>query len=787
MAGKRRAAGDPSTPERLRGRMTRNPRSQRPRPSRGRRLRTWALRLGVAFVVLALLGVAGFVWLYKSVDIPEANAEFLTNASIVYYDGGKDELGRYAIQNRDSIPLGEMPDTLKEAVVAAEDQSFYSNNGIDTKGIARALFNNVKGGSTQGASTITQQYVKILYLTQERSYERKVKEAILSLKIQREFSKDEVLAGYLNTIYFGRGAYGVQAAAQAYFRVPVAELDLRQSAVLASVLNDPNDLDPADGREARQALKGRYQYVLDSMAATGKVTDAEAAEAAKRLPKFPKQAAESTYGGQRGHMLTLIKDQVLGLTNADTGERFTEEEVDGGGLRIETTIDKSMMSAMERGVEEIRPTEATDTFTKPQALHVGAATVQPGTGALKAFYGGQDYLKSQLNWAVAGGQAGSTFKPFAVAAALKDGFSLDDRFDGNSPIEIGDTEFENQGDRDYGSAVTLTAATQDSINTAFIDLTDSMSDGPQKIIDTAEAMGIPPEKARPRNTGIPNNTRGLEPNTGVALGSQTVSPVNMATGYATIANEGVFNPVYVIDKVTDRNGTVLYQHKVTEKRALSADIASDVSYAMQQVVSGGSGDLAQLDDGRPTAGKTGTATNDEGDVVSSWFAGFTPQLATAVVYVRGTGVGKLDGWLPYSAEVGRDGYFGGNYPARTFNAIMNGELEGADVEEFPDPAFVDGEAPDTYDPPYVPPPPAQTREPDRDDGPREEPTRKPTKQPTKQPTQEPPAPTTPPPPPSPEPTLPSVPPSPQPSDPNPSPSQGPARTEASGTASGRRG
>ncbi|MEO9322328.1 transglycosylase domain-containing protein [Nocardioides sp. C4-1] len=717
---------------------------------------TWRRRLlkvakwgTITALILMLIGVGGFIYLYKTTDIPSANPEFLTDTSFVYYDNG-DDLGRYETQYRDSIPLDDMPETLQQAVIAAEDQSFYDNNGIDTRGIARAMFNNASGGSQQGASTITQQYVKILYLTQERSYQRKVKEAILSLKIQRQMSKDEVLAGYLNTIYFGRGAYGVQAAADVYFGKQAKDLNLRQSAVLASVLNDPNDLDPADGKQARQALKGRYQYVLDSMAEMGDITDAEAAEARTSLPKFPKQEQQSTYGGQQGHMLTLIKNQLLGLEKND-GSSFTEDEIDGGGLRITTTLDPKVMSAIEDGVEEIRPSEPTDTF-KPKQLHVGAAAVEPGTGALRGFYGGQDYLDSQLNWAVAGGQAGSTFKAYAVAAGLKQGFALKDTFDGNAPYEVGDTEFGNQGEgggRSYGR-VSLTQATEDSINTAFIDLTVAMDNGPEAIVKMAEDMGVPGNKPRKKNPfGIPTSSGGLNPETGVSLGSATVSPINMANGYATIAAEGMSAPVYLIDKVTNREGEVLYQHKVTEKRVLDADLASDVSYALQQVTESGSGTSAQLDD-RPIAGKTGTATKTGGAVSSSWFIGYTPQLSTAVMYVRGQGNGQLDDWLPATSD-GKSGYFGGNYPAKTWNAIMSRAMEGVEPEDFPEPAFVDGDAPSTGHAPYTPPPaPPSTSD---DDEPDDRPT-KTTKPPTKPPetsappTSAPPTTTAPPPPPA---------------------------------------
>ena len=212
-----------------------------------RRLLTVLKWLLIVGLVVTLTGIGAFYYAYTQTTIPNPNADFQTETTKVYYADGKTELGQFATQNRESIAYSEMPDNIKQAVVAAEDQSFWTNQGIDPKGILRAAFSNARGNSTQGASTITQQYVKILYLTQERSLQRKAKEAFLSLKLQREQSKQEILEGYLNTIYFGRGAYGIQAAAMAYFDVPAKDLNLKQAAVLASVLNDPNDLDPSEG------------------------------------------------------------------------------------------------------------------------------------------------------------------------------------------------------------------------------------------------------------------------------------------------------------------------------------------------------------------------------------------------------------------------------------------------------------------------------------------------------------------------------------------------------------
>ena len=267
---------------------------------RVRKVLTWLLGIGL---VLLLLGAGAFVYVYQTTEMPDPNEDFLTQTTNVYYSGGKSELGSFATQERESISLAEMPQNLQDAVISAEDRSFWTNRGLDPKGIIRAAFNNAQGGATQGASTITQQYVKILYLTSEQSLERKLKEAVLSLKIHREQSKEQILEGYLNTIYFGRGAYGVEAASHAYFDIGAGDLDLRQSAVLASVLNNPSAFDPANGPEARERLLDRYLYVLDGMAESGSITQAEADRPPDACRSSRDRRRHSQYGGQRGHML----------------------------------------------------------------------------------------------------------------------------------------------------------------------------------------------------------------------------------------------------------------------------------------------------------------------------------------------------------------------------------------------------------------------------------------------------------------------------------------------------
>ncbi len=687
--------------------MTKKPKKPKKAPvstkTRLKKVGKWALILGL---IGSLIGVGGFIVLYQAIDVPDPNKDFETQTTFVYYSDGKSQLGQFATQNRESIPLDEMPDTLKDGVVAAENRTFWTDQGIDPKGIIRAAFSNAQGNNTQGASTITQQYVKILYLTQERTLTRKIKEAFISLKLQREISKEQILQGYLNTIYFGRGAYGVQAASKAYFDIDAKDLNLKQSAVLASVLNDPNDLDPAQGKQAKKELKARYAVVLSAMADEGMVEADTAEKSARKLPAFPDIAAESQYGGQKGHVLTMVRDELSRLG-------FNEDEIEGGGLRVTTTFTRAAMDAAVKGVVEARP----DGFSDKQ-LHIGVASVEPGTGAVRGIFGGQDFLDSQINWAVAGGQAGSTMKAAAVVAAIEEGFSIEDTFEGNSPYELPDgTDIENQGDRDYGSSVSMITATENSINTAFIDMTVSMKNGPDKIVDAANRLGIPPAKAAGRKTpGFPNVSPGLEPITGVALGSATVSPINMANAYATLANRGRSAEPYIIDKVVDRNGETRYQHKVSDTAAVDPDVVADTTFALQQV---GASESASDALGRPVAGKTGTATNGNGEVSSAWYAGYTPQLSTAVMYVRGKGNEQLQGWLP--------SYFGSDFPAATWTAVMQRDMEGLPVEEFPEPVYLDGDAPDEGHEPYTPPPTTQAPPPS--------PTKEPT---TETPTSEPP-------------------------------------------------
>ena len=570
------------------------------------RLLLWS---GLGVVLLVGAAMLAFIIAYQSVDIPDPNEDFQTETSFVYFADGKTELGEFELQNRQNVALADVPQTTQDAVIAAEDRTFYDNAGVDVKGIVRAAWNNLQGDSTQGASTITQQYVKIAYLSTEQTYTRKAKEAILALKIQQELSKEEILQGYLNTIYFGRGAYGVQAASQAYFGVDVEKLEYDQSAFLAAVLNSPGNLDPAEGKQAKAAALERYQYVLDGMVDLGTLDQEQVDAVYDRLPKTPVADTVQRLGGPKGYILTMVEDEL-------NAEGFSDEEISGGGLQITTTFTKEDMQGVVQSVKEQKPDGLKD-------LHVGVASVEPGTGAVRAIYGGPDFLgerkNAQINWATAGAQPGSSFKPFALLAGLREGYSLYDTFNGNSPYYLPTGEdVENQGDSGGGSFgyVSLLTATQESINTAYVDLTVSMEDGPQKVLDSAVLAGIPRE-----------DLADVDPVPVVPLGFANVSAIDMANAYATFAAGGERADWFTVSSVTDSSGNELYDHKVQSEQVIDPDIAADITYALQQVVSSGTGTNASTIT-CPAAGKTGTATGPEGEVSSSWFVGFTPKLAT---------------------------------------------------------------------------------------------------------------------------------------------------------------
>ena len=630
--------------------------------------RSWPKRiaLGLAVVVLVgILGVAGLaVYGYTSTTRPNPNADFQTATTFVYYNNGKSQLGSFAVQNRQPLTFEEIPDNVKQAVVAAENRDFWTDKGISIRGMFRAAWVIARGGDLQGGSTITQQYIKIMYLNSEQTVTRKFRELFLAYRINSELSKEEILTDYLNTIYFGRGAYGIQAASKAYFNVDAKDLTTQQAAVLVSVINNPSLFDPGVSDDNIPRLQERYSYVLNSMAETGDITPAEAAQYAAELPKFPEVKINERYGGPKGFLLKMVQSEL-----AAAG--FDESQVNGGGLKITTTFDKAAQNAAVEAAQSYTKQAADARGKKASNLHAAIASVEVGSGEVLALYGGPDYVKNSRNWATTARPTASTFKTYALAAGLKDGFSLNSRVNGNTFTPPGDpVPVRNEFNYQYGSGVTLLKAAADSINTAFVDLTMQMDDGPQAIIDMAKAVGAP------KGAGWDLNSR-------IALGTAEVSPLNQANAYATFANDGTYVAPHVVKEVTDASGNVVYRAAPDERKAVSADIAHDVTYALQNVVEQGTGSTVRTLD-RPVAGKTGTK-DVEDDITSAWFVAYTPQISTAVMYVAGPdGNADLDDY----ARPGDSTFFGGTYPALTWVNYMQIAVQDLPVEQFDEAAWV---------------------------------------------------------------------------------------------------
>ncbi|GAA0848147.1 transglycosylase domain-containing protein [Streptosporangium amethystogenes subsp. fukuiense] len=592
--------------------------------------------------VISVIGLLGVVW--AMTPIPDSTQPRATaQGSVIFYRDGKTVLAKQGV-NRKSVTLDKVPQGLRNAVIAAENRSFYDDQGISLKGTFRAMWSTVTGQQLQGGSTITQQMVRNYYsgLSQERSIIRKLKEIMISLKVDQSKSKDWVLEQYLNTIYFGRGADGVQAAADAYFRKDVGKLTLAEGAYLAAVIQQPSRFADPQGADL-YAARDRWRSVIDGMVAIGAVTSTEAAEVT--FPTLRKPKAIFAPKGQEGYML----DQVA----AELKSRgYTDEVINQGGLKIVSTFDKNLMAAAERAVTSVLPENT------PRKVRTGLAAVDPASGEVLAFYGGRDYAANKFdNSFSAKVQAGSTFKAYTLAAALNNGFGLDTRVDGNSPLRIASADIPNSGGYSYGQ-VNLVKATQSSVNTAFVDLAQKV--GLNKVVKVAEAAGIPSGQLDPHRAAAT-----------LPLGVASVSAVQNASGFATFAAEGVHREAHVIRSVTDADGKVV-KSSTKGKRAFSEQAAIDATYALTQVVEAGTGSGARLYD-RPVAGKTGTT--DESAAV--WFAGFTPQLATAVNMFR-------DDNKPVT--VNGSAQYGGSYPAQIWRAFMTEAMDGKPVKEFKEPS-----------------------------------------------------------------------------------------------------
>jgi membrane peptidoglycan carboxypeptidase len=601
-----------------------------------------------------IAGSTLFAFAWFTVSIPDPNAYVNSQATVIQYANG-DEIGRIGTQNRQILPIAQIPINMRNAVLAAEDRKFYSNHAFSVTGIARALLNNLKSGdlNSEGGSTITQQYAKTAFLTSSRTIERKIKELVIAMKLENALTKDQIFENYLNTIYFGRGSYGVQTASQQYFNRNVDQLNLSQTAVIASILRSPGYYDPSLSEENGVRLEKRFNYVIAGMLNEGWITQEQADNA-----KFPTVAPRVTSGslsGPKGHVISQVQRDLGRLG-------FTEEQLLEGGLVIRTTlVQKAQQSAVD-AVTKLYPKKA------PENLRIGLVAIRPGTGEIVALYGGRDYLERQLNDATQSiALAGSTFKPFALIAALEAGIPLTSMWNGDSPQTFDDLGkpyvVSNYGNEGWGQ-VDLLTATQHSINTVFVPL--GMKAGMDKVVDAA------------RRAGIPENVA-MIPTPSVVLGVASPRVIDVTNAYATFAAQGVYAKPYLVASVTGPNKGVLYEATPQTQEVFSKEVMADLTYALKSVVNGGTG-AAALSLGRPAAGKTGTSQSN----ASAWFSAYTPQLAASVAFFRESASESLNG------IGGLTSVTGGTFPARIWTQFMKGALKGEPVMTFPAPSNIGG-------------------------------------------------------------------------------------------------
>ncbi|MFN3865574.1 MAG: transglycosylase domain-containing protein [Demequina sp.] len=661
------------------------------------RWKRWLRRIGfgalIAGLAVALIGLIALIIRYTGLDVPEPDDFAQAQASTFYYADGETELGRLGVANREVVEIGTLPDHVGNALVAAEDRSFWTNPGIDVLGMSRALFRTVVMNEQQGGSSITQQYVERYYVGETTtSIPGKIDETLLALKIDQQQSKEEVLGNYLNTIYFGRGAYGIQAAADQYYGKPAADLTLSESAMLAGIVPAPSAWDP---RMNRERAEQRWNYVLDGMVDADFLTQDEREE----ITEFPEPIEyqnSDVYAGTAGYILRTALAEVAERTGA------SQEEIESLGYRITTTIVPEHQRAAEDAVAEM-PDDHADN------LRVAAVTMDAATGGITSMYGGPDYLEIQRNAVTQDiAQAGSTFKPFALIAGLERGIGLGTEYLSNNEMEFEGFErpVRNFGGVDYG-VIDLVRATQSSVNTSYVQL--GLEVTPQVVMDTAI------------KAGIPEDTRGLEPNPSNVLGSASPHALDMVHAYATIANGGVRTEPYMVQTVTDSGGDVVYEHEVEGERVFADDVIADTTYALQQVVEFGSGEYANRI-GRPLAGKTGTSNENR----SAWFVGFSPQIVGSVSLYQVGEDGSAEQITPFG---GFSQITGSTIPSRVWTWMMEPILEPMEVVDFPPRANV-GEvreiAPPAPSPSPTPtetttPPPAPEPEPEEPEPEPEEP------------------------------------------------------------------
>ncbi|MFV0525334.1 MAG: transglycosylase domain-containing protein [Acidimicrobiales bacterium] len=559
------------------------------------------------------------------------------------------------------VSPGDIPTTLTDAVVAIEDQRFYEHNGVDVEGVARAARVNLgAGGIAQGGSTITQQYVKNVYLSQEQTIERKVEEALLAVEVEKRMTKPEILFGYLTTSYFGDGAYGAGAAAEVYFAKPVSELDLSEAATLAGLLQAPSRLSP---RNDLDAAERRRRMVLEAMRDQHKITEEEFQQQLVRrlwVPDLgPVPEGPVTLVAPRPANGATAHPYFVDWIEADLVERFGPDLVYKGGLTVQTTIDPRLQQMAEAAAwERLAGTE--------WPVEMALVSLDPATGHVVAMVGGRDYVTSQVNLATGGStgfQPGSSFKPFVLAAGFERGIGPETVYPAPGQLRVpgcGGTCTISNYDGAGRGPTTLRRAMELSINTVSVG--EIMDVGVDNTVELARRLGL--ESIDPdRDYGV-----------SLALGAAETSPLQMASAYGVFANRGVRVEPTGLLRVTDADGNVLIDNTAPAGTPVLDQAAADtVTDVLVGVIERGTGTSAKLD--RPAAGKTGTAQNYS----AAWFVGYTPRLSTAVW------MGHADGVRPLYGVNGVGRVTGGSHPAAAWRNYMTAALAGTEPVPFPVP------------------------------------------------------------------------------------------------------
>jgi len=674
-----------------------------PKPKKSRLHHAFvALTVASVLVPVLTIGLLAAAVLYLPVPtaLPKQRPGIDSRITRVYDKDGVEMTVLHRFDTTVPVTRHDIPRVLKQAVVAVEDRRFYSHRGVDTKGVLRALWKDSNEAAyVQGGSTITQQYVRLLYTGNQKSLERKLKEAMLARRVDRELSKDEILYRYLSRVYFGGGAYGVGAAAESYFRKSVRDLTLSEAAMLAGIIPAPSRYDP---RGNPAGADNQRRLALHKMLEQKRITQAQYAE---ELPKRVVPLDEAVAGApatvvQPPRVYDTRYPYFSDYVTRYLVARYGEDKVYGGGLRVETSLDPVLQAKAEEAVANALK------GTKPP-LEMALVSLEPGTGLVRAMVGGRDFTKSQVNLALGnctpktaaapgaptqppsegdgpvcigggggGRQPGSSFKPFTLARALESGVSPDKIYNGPAAYRYPNCTETVKGEctvhnveSGRGGRMTLRQATAYSVNTVYAQLIQDV--GVKETAETAHRLGL---------TMV--NPEGKLPNGGsygpsLTLGAAEVSPLDMAAAYSVFANRGLQLPATPVAKVIDSDGRVLEDRSTrAPKRVLPEPVADTVTQVLQGVVNQGTGRRADI--GRPggTAGKTGTSESYS----DAWFVGYTPQLSTAV-------------WMGYSDSrrslIGIKGLsrvYGGTIPAQTWHDYMAAALDGVPPVQFAEPA-----------------------------------------------------------------------------------------------------